>query len=422
MDAPTATDDPARALVLATIGEHAGTMLRVARRYSLCADDANDAYQRGLEIFLRRADSVEPATAAAWLRTVVKHEALAVRASRRRVLTDEGLDPDREEARHLVPADERLEARERVERSAEALQRLKPQEVRALLLKARGYSYAEIQEITGWTYTKVNRCLTEGRRAFLDRFADIEAGRECERWTPLLSAIADGEAGAQDVVAARPHLRHCVACRARLRDYRAAPGAVAALAPVSDGLAPQPTGGHGLLARAWELVAGGAHERTTLAAVKLQAAVETLSAGKMAAVAASATALAGGGVAVVEGTGRTPVSVPGAAVLTTAAARIDPGQAAPGADTPAEAAPPGSGPATPAPSPEGPEASRPPSAPAAAAVSPAAAEEFGVEPSAPASAAPSPPSCSPPLLSAPAPAARPAPAAPSTRSSTEFVP
>jgi len=116
MDAPTATDDPARALVLATIGEHAGTMLRVARRYSLCADDAHDAYQRGLEIFLRRADSVEPDTAAAWLRTVVKHEALAIRASRRRVLTDEGLDPDREEARHLVPADERLEARERVER------------------------------------------------------------------------------------------------------------------------------------------------------------------------------------------------------------------------------------------------------------------------------------------------------------------
>ena len=414
MDAPTATDDPARALVLATIGEHAGTMLRVARRYSLCADDAHDAYQRGLEIFLRRADSVEPATAAAWLRTVVKHEALAIRASRRRVLTDEGLDPDREEARHLVPADERLEARERVERSAEALQRLKPQEVRALLLKARGYSYAEIQEITGWTYTKVNRCLTEGRRAFLDRFADIEAGRECERWTPLLSAIADGEAGAQDVVAARPHLRHCVACRARLRDYRAAPGAVAALAPVSDGLAPQPTGGHGLLARAWELVAGGAHERATLAAVKLQAAVETLSAGKMAAVAASATALAGGGAAVVEGTGHAPDTEPVAAALATAAAQVDPGPAAPVADAPPEAAPPDSAPA-PTPQPQAPPRSVPSAAAAPAARAAAPAEEFGVEPS----AAPAPPS---PPSSAPAPAARPAPAAPSTRSSTEFVP
>jgi hypothetical protein len=30
---------------------------------------------------------------------------------------------------------------------------LKPQEVRALTLKAQGYSYAEIGEITGWSYT-----------------------------------------------------------------------------------------------------------------------------------------------------------------------------------------------------------------------------------------------------------------------------
>jgi hypothetical protein len=35
------------------------------------------------------------------------------------------------------------------------------QEVRALVLKAHGYSYKEIAETTGWTDTKVNRCLTE---------------------------------------------------------------------------------------------------------------------------------------------------------------------------------------------------------------------------------------------------------------------
>ena len=56
------------------------------------------------------------------------------------------------------------------------MRRLKPQEVRCLLLKAEGYSYNEICRITGWTYTKVNRCLTEGRRAFLDRLAGIQAG------------------------------------------------------------------------------------------------------------------------------------------------------------------------------------------------------------------------------------------------------
>jgi DNA-directed RNA polymerase specialized sigma24 family protein len=50
---------------------------------------------------------------------------------------------------------ERSERYERLRQGAEALGRLKPQEVRALLLKAEGYSYREICAITGWTYTKV---------------------------------------------------------------------------------------------------------------------------------------------------------------------------------------------------------------------------------------------------------------------------
>jgi RNA polymerase sigma factor (sigma-70 family) len=150
-----ACGDPGRELVLATIARHAPSLLALARRYSLCSDDAQDAYQRALEIFLRRADSLESATAAAWLRTVVKHEALAVRAGRQRLVGSVEVDLDRTEARELEPADERAMAAERTARSAEALGRLKPQEVRALLLKARGYSYKEIAEITGWTYTNI---------------------------------------------------------------------------------------------------------------------------------------------------------------------------------------------------------------------------------------------------------------------------
>jgi hypothetical protein len=61
------------AWVVATLREHAPSMLSLARRHSLCADDAEDAYQRAVEIFLRRAGSVEPATVGGWLRTVVKH-------------------------------------------------------------------------------------------------------------------------------------------------------------------------------------------------------------------------------------------------------------------------------------------------------------------------------------------------------------
>ena len=58
-------------LVLTTITQHADALLRTARRHSLCADDASDAYQRGLEIFLRNAGRVDPSRAVKWLHTVV---------------------------------------------------------------------------------------------------------------------------------------------------------------------------------------------------------------------------------------------------------------------------------------------------------------------------------------------------------------
>jgi len=211
-----------RELVLETIARHGSSMLATARRYSLCADDAQDAYQRGLEIFLRHVDELRPDGAPAWLRTVVKHEALAVRAARMRLVSLAEPDLDLYEARDAPPADERAASLERLGRSAEALAQLKPQEARALVLKAHGYSYMEICRITGWTYTKVNRCLTEGRQSLRERLRDIEAGRECRRWEDLLSAAAEGGATAQDLISLQPHLRGCGACRASLRDRRMA--------------------------------------------------------------------------------------------------------------------------------------------------------------------------------------------------------
>ena len=54
---------------------------------------------------------------------------------------------------------------ERVEWVRAQLAELKPAERRALGLIGAGYSYREVGEITGWTYTKINRCLSEGRAA-----------------------------------------------------------------------------------------------------------------------------------------------------------------------------------------------------------------------------------------------------------------
>ena len=63
--------DEARARVTAVVARHERTLLRVARQASLCQDDALDAYQRALEIFVRRVESVAPETEVAWLKVVI---------------------------------------------------------------------------------------------------------------------------------------------------------------------------------------------------------------------------------------------------------------------------------------------------------------------------------------------------------------
>jgi RNA polymerase sigma factor (sigma-70 family) len=157
------TAQHAETLVLRLVAEQADSLLRLARRHSLCADDAHDAYQRGLEILVRHATRLDPDRAGAWLHTVVKHEAIAINRSRRRILGTGEVDLDALEARDADSPEDRALAADRVARSAEALHGLKPQEVRALWLKALGHSYEQIAEATGWSYTKVFRPKKPGR-------------------------------------------------------------------------------------------------------------------------------------------------------------------------------------------------------------------------------------------------------------------
>jgi RNA polymerase sigma factor (sigma-70 family) len=221
------------------VARHERALMRVALHWSLCRDDALDAYQRALEIYVRRIDSLDPATEFAWLKVVVKNEALAVRRQRSDSVPVDAADLDLEPADEQRPVDEVLAARERVARSAEALRRLKPDEAKALVLKAQGHSYQEIGETLGWTYTKVNRCITEGRARFLKVFAEIEAGAECERFAPTLAALVGGTAGADTLLELRPHIRNCAACRAAVRELHATRlGRLAALWPIPLLIAP----------------------------------------------------------------------------------------------------------------------------------------------------------------------------------------
>ena len=210
------------------------------------------------------------------------------------------MDLDRHEDRQLEDLAERAIGNERLRHTAEALRRLKPQEITALVLRAEGLTYREISSRMNWTYTKTNRCVTEGRRALRERLGAIESGAECTRWLPLLSALADGEASAAELAELRPHLRSCTACRATLRDFHAAPGQVAALVPPAL-VALAPASGGSLSGHA-EVALHSVIERVTLLAARLQGAVEALSGPKLAAVAASTAALAGGGVALDQAT------------------------------------------------------------------------------------------------------------------------
>jgi RNA polymerase sigma factor (sigma-70 family) len=222
-----------------TYVRHEAALRRTARRYSLCADDADDAVQRGLEILLAKAPSEDPRELIRWTQTVVKHEALAVRRERERILAGPAAAKPaegREDWVALLPSAvagpaERAERAEAIARSREALQTLKPQELRALSLLAEGYSYLEIGEITGFSQTKINRCLAEGRERFRRVLSSSEDGSRCEDLRPLLSAFCDGEVTAEETATLREHLRACGTCRATLRAYRAAPAAAAALAP-----------------------------------------------------------------------------------------------------------------------------------------------------------------------------------------------
>ena len=282
--------------VLALLSRHSAGLLATARRYSASPEDAEDAYQRGVEILLTKAPTTREPELLAWMRTVLKHEAFAVRKSSGRMVLVE--DTEIAESAPVVWTEEQAERYEQLRVGAEAMAGLKPQEIRCLLLKAEGLSYQEICAATGFSYTKVNRCIAEGRKAFLKRVAGIESGAECQRLAPLISKMADGEASRGEVRALRTHLKGCLACKATLREYRAAPARLAGLVPPVVALA---GGGKvGLIGRLIERF-------TDVAGTKLAAA------------ATAGVVIAGGGAAGVEALHHDAPAVPSSAFVQAAA-------------------------------------------------------------------------------------------------------
>src|SRR5215210_8467578 len=101
------------AAAIELLARHGAQILATARRYAATPEDAEDAYQRGIEILLTKAPSTREDDLIPWLKTVVKHEAFALRRQRDRhsPVTDDGELRDRP-----APAAVTHEQAERLER------------------------------------------------------------------------------------------------------------------------------------------------------------------------------------------------------------------------------------------------------------------------------------------------------------------
>jgi RNA polymerase sigma factor (sigma-70 family) len=167
----TSRDIRVDALATRLLEERGEYLLNIARRNSANRDDAEEAFQEAFISFLRKFDPDSEAPALPWLILTLKRECWARlrRASREQLIPsftngDEGCDLTLDAIPDPGRGPERLaELSERVAEVRDELAQLKPDHRRCLALKAIGYSYEEIGQITGWTQTKINRCLVEGR-------------------------------------------------------------------------------------------------------------------------------------------------------------------------------------------------------------------------------------------------------------------
>jgi RNA polymerase sigma factor (sigma-70 family) len=146
-------------------------LLRIAVKNSATEADAEEAVQFAFLAFIEHFDPNGESPPLAWLTLVAKRECWAryrrlhldrnVGQEAARSSGEPGASVESIQSHSSGPA----ELVQRVEGARANLAGLKPAERRALGLIAAGYSYAEVGEITGWSYTKINRCAAEGRAA-----------------------------------------------------------------------------------------------------------------------------------------------------------------------------------------------------------------------------------------------------------------
>ncbi|MEW6581782.1 MAG: sigma-70 family RNA polymerase sigma factor [Actinomycetota bacterium] len=210
-------------------------LVRFAARYTRSIHDAEDAYQRAMEIALQRAPVVEEKEFMAWLHAVIRNEALTITRRTRREGPAAGDDVAAtlaERAGDVLGPDAVAEWRERYRGLRAALSALTEAQRVCLMLKSAGASYAEIADITGFSGRKVERSIIEGRSALHGWELKMARGDECARILPALHRVAEAEATAREERAVSHHVKGCPSCRAVLSRRRESAQGLASLVPV----------------------------------------------------------------------------------------------------------------------------------------------------------------------------------------------
>src|SRR5262245_13136965 len=234
-DVSPPTDDERRRAACDAMSAAPG-LIRYAARFTRSLHDAEDAYQRAMEIALTRAPTVEPKRFMAWLRTVLRNEALAVSSARRREgpgLATDVADGDGAAVEDAVPVDVLAEWRERYRAIQDGLAGLTDAQRTCLMLQTAGASYERVPGITGLSLRKVERSVLEGRPGLHRWEVRLASGDACRRLDAAIWRVAGGEATPKEERAVARHVKHCGVCRATLRDRRQSNEWLAALVPVA---------------------------------------------------------------------------------------------------------------------------------------------------------------------------------------------
>jgi DNA-directed RNA polymerase specialized sigma24 family protein len=167
---PSSNND-VRRLATELYAEGRDYLLAIARANATGEADAEEALQEAFVSFIRHFDPARGAPPLAWLTLTLKR---ACWGKRRKAHLDryagQEAEPGGGELGFVLesvpsPITGPEELAIRRDGARRRLACLKPDQRTALILQAAGYSYTEIGARRGWSYTKVNRCVNEGRAA-----------------------------------------------------------------------------------------------------------------------------------------------------------------------------------------------------------------------------------------------------------------